>query len=154
MTAGIDPAREHGWIHRYPVKVQFDEVDQYGIVHHTRYFVYFERARVELMGALGMKPGLSDGLGLVVARADARFRASARFLDDLVVEQGCARSGAARIELAYRILRGDVVVATALLTLAFVGKDGRPCRAPEHLREGLAGMGIPDGVVQSASKER
>jgi len=132
-----------GWIHRYPLLVQFDEVDQYGIVHHTRYFVYFERARVELMGKLGMAPGLTDGLGLIVSSAEIKFRASAHFLDQVVVEQGCRQVGASRVRLVYRLLRDSTVLATAELALAFVGADGRPCRAPEHLRQGLLEMGIP-----------
>jgi acyl-CoA thioester hydrolase len=139
----LSSERPQGWLHRYPVKVQFDEVDQYGIVHHTRYFIFFERARVELMGLLGMRPDLHDGLGLVVVAANARFRASARFLDDLTVEQGCSRAGASRIELSYRIVRGHDVIVTAELTLAFVGSDGKPCRAPANLRDGLSGMGVP-----------
>jgi acyl-CoA thioester hydrolase len=132
-----------GWVHSHPVQVQFDEVDQYGIVHHTRYLIYFERARVQLMGRLGMRAGQTDELGLIVARADARFLKPARFLDELTVLQGCRRAGASRIELSYRIVRGDDVICTAELTLAFVGKSGRPCRAPAYLREGLTAMGTP-----------
>ncbi len=135
--------RPDGWVHRYPLKVQFDEVDAYGIVHHPRYFVYCERARVELMGLLGMRPDQHDGLGLVVVAAEARFRSSARFLDDLVVEQGCRRAGASRIELAYRLVRGGEALVTIDLTLAFVGPDGKPTRAPQLLRDGLGRMGVP-----------
>lgn len=138
-----EPERPEGWVHRYPLKVQFDEVDAYGIVHHPRYFVFCERARVELMGLLGMRPDVHDGLGIVVVAAQARFRVSGRFLDELVVEQGCRRAGASRIELACRILRGEEVLATIDLTLAFVGPDGKPTRAPQLLRDGLTRMGVP-----------
>ncbi|MCP4872194.1 MAG: acyl-CoA thioesterase [Proteobacteria bacterium] len=132
-------------IHTYPVRVQFDEVDQYGIVHHTKYFLYFERARVDLMGALGMKPGMDEEYGLIVASAEIKFRASAKFLDDLVVEQGCRKTGASRIVLAYRIVRpaDSAVITTADLTLAFVDSTGRPCRAPDDIRAGLKAMGVP-----------
>lgn len=143
MSAPTSPPE--GWVHRYPLRVQFDEVDQYGIVHHPRYFVFFERARVELMGLLGMtvsRPEVS-GLGLIVASAEVKFLRSASFLDELVVEQGCRQSGASRIKLVYRILRGDEVMARAELVLAFVDASGRPCRAPADIREGLAGMGVP-----------
>ena len=134
-----------GWVHRYPVRVQFDEVDQYGIVHHPRYFVFFERARVELMGRLGMtvdRPEIS-GLGLIVASAEVRFLRSAGFLDELVVEQGCKQAGASRITLVYRIMRGTEVMARAELVLAFVDATGRPCRAPADIRAGLGRMGVP-----------
>lgn len=138
-------AREQGWIHRYPLRVQFDEVDQYGIVHHTRYLVYMERARVQLMGELGMRPGGLEEtqLGLIVSKLDVRFKASGRFLDELVVEQGCRSAGASRIDLAYRILCGTTTLVEASLVLAFVDKDGRPCRAPSSVREGLGRMGTP-----------
>jgi acyl-CoA thioester hydrolase len=140
-----DAARPEGWVHRYPVTVQFDEVDQYGIVHHPRYLVFFERARVELMGQLGMtvsRPEIT-GLGLIVASAEVKFLRSAGFLDELVVEQGCSQAGASRIKLVYRILRGNEVMAKAELVLAFVDASGRPCRAPSDIREGLAHMGVP-----------
>ncbi len=129
-------------LHRYPVRVQFDEVDQYGIVHHTKYFVYFERARVDLMGRLGMR---DETMGLIVAAAEVKFRASAKFLDELVVEQGCPRAGASRIVLAYRIVRpaDGAVICTAELTLAFVDGTGRPCRAPDAIRAGLKELGAP-----------
>ncbi|HCP45324.1 MAG TPA: hypothetical protein DIU15_04750, partial [Deltaproteobacteria bacterium] len=119
-------AREQGWIHRYPLRVQFDEVDQYGIVHHTRYLVYMERARVQLMGELGMRPGGLEEtqLGLIVSKLDVRFKASGRFLDELVVEQGCRSAGASRIDLAYRILCGTTTLVEASLVLAFVDKNG------------------------------
>lgn len=143
MSEVIEEAQ--GWVHRYSLRVQFDEVDQYGIVHHPRYFVFFERARVELMGLLGMtidRPEVS-GLGLIVASAQIQFQRSATFLDELVVEQGCRQAGASRISLAYRILRGTEVLAKAELVLAFVDGSGRPCRAPADIRAGLSRMGVP-----------
>jgi acyl-CoA thioester hydrolase len=124
------------------VTVQFDEVDQYGIVHHPRYLVYLERARVDLMGRLGMRPGTSDH-GLVVVEARLRYRASARFLDQLTVRQGCRSAGASRIELAYRVHRGGTAICDAELVLAFVDPSGRPVRASEPVRLGLRSMGVP-----------
>lgn len=134
-----------GGIHRYPLRVQFDDVDQYGIVHHPRYLIYMERARVDLMGHLGMRADRLDGrhLGLIVAKVEVKFLRSARFLDDLLVEQGCGKVGASRVIFAYRIARADETICTATLTLAFVDSSGKPVRAPEDLRGGLAGLGLP-----------
>lgn len=133
------------WVHEFPVRVQFDEVDQYGIVHHARYWIYCERARVELMGVLGMRADSLDGdlLGLVVVEATVQYKTPARFLDELIVEQGCRRIGASRTVLCYRIRRGSTLIATAEMVLAFVDGTGRPVRAPTLLRDGLQRMGIP-----------
>lgn len=137
--------RPDGWIHRYPLMVQFEDVDQYGIVHHPRYLMYMERARVALMGAIGMRPDNLGGehLGLIVAKAEVRFLRSARFLDEVVVEQGCSNAGASRIVLDYVIRRGQEKVATAQLTLAFVDGTGRPVRAPADIRAELVRLGVP-----------
>ncbi len=133
-----------GWVHSYPVRVQFDEVDQYGIVHHSKFLIYFERARVDLMAELMMRGGgTALDFMLIVASANVRYRSSARFLDELRVEQGVRRMGASRLELGYRVCRGDEVLADAELVLAFVGQDGRPVRAPAPLREALSRMGAP-----------
>ena len=139
-------SRPEGWIHRYSLRVQFDEVDQYGIVHHTRYLVYMERARVALLGELGMRPGGLEEtqLGLIVSSIETKFRASGLFLDELVVEQGCRSAGASRVQLCYAIRRGETLLTTAELVLAFVDKTGRPCRAPADIRTGLRHMGVPD----------
>ncbi len=139
------PDRPEGWVHQFPIRVQFDEVDQYGIVHHARYWVYCERARVQLMGLLGMRADSLDGaqLGLVVVEAAVKYRTPSRFLEELIVEQGCRRIGASRTVLCYRIRRGSTVIADAEMVLAFVDGTGRPVRAPAVLREGLGRMGIP-----------
>ncbi len=129
-------------------------MDQYGIVHHPRYLLFMERGRVRLMREIGVGKGMLDGqeLGLIVARADVRYLESARFLDELEVQQGCVRAGASRIELAYRIVRRrsalsddpqDTPVCTATLTLAFVDGTGRPTRAPRTVRDHLKAMGTP-----------
>jgi acyl-CoA thioester hydrolase len=134
-----------GWVHRTDVTVQFEDVDQYGIVHHPRYLLFMERGRVQLMRTLGVGSGALDGseLGLIVAKADIRFLRSARFLDELTVLQGCARAGASRIELAYRVMRGDEPLCEATLTLAFVDGTGKPTRAPAPVRAQLQSMGSP-----------
>lgn len=141
----MDNEHPERWVHEFPVRVQFDEVDQYGIVHHARYWIYCERARVELMGVLGMRADSLDGdlLGLVVVEATVQYKTPSRFLDELIVEQGCRRIGASRTVLCYRIRRGSTVIANAEMVLAFVDGTGRPVRAPTLLRDGLQRMGIP-----------
>lgn len=139
-----------GWIHEYAVFVQFEDVDPYSMVHHPRYLFFCERARVELMGRLGMRAEAARGegeageaVGLVVLDAHLRYRTPARFLDELVVRQGVHRIGSARVDLDYCIQRGDERICEASLQLAFVRAGGRPCRAPATVRAGLARMGSP-----------
>ena len=132
------------WLHEYPLRVQFDEVDQYGIVHHSKYFIYLERARVDLLAEMQRLGGGQEmDFTLIVVSAEIKFRTPARFLDELVVEQGVVKMGASKLQLGYRIARGEETVAEATLVLAFISADGRPVRAPEVLRGALAMMGAP-----------
>ena len=130
------------WLHEYPLRVQFDEVDQYGIVHHSKYFIYMERARVDLLATLQKRGGgMPLDFTLIVVSAEIKYRSPARFLDEVVVEQGVHKMGASKLQLQYRIRRGDELLVEALLVLAFINADGRPVRAPEILREALSFVG-------------
>jgi acyl-CoA thioester hydrolase len=119
--------------HRTPIHVAFDEVDMYGIVHHSKLLVYLERARIALFTSEGMTPGsLEDtGFGLVVVEANVRFRTPALFADDLVVETSVERLSPVTVTLAYRVVRGSDVILTGTTRLAAVGRDGKPTRLPD-----------------------
>lgn len=138
-----------GWIHEHEVLVQFEDVDQYGMVHHPRYLMFMERARVALLGQIGMRaedarePEPGRVMGLVVLEVQLRYRKPARFLDQLVVRQGVRKLGAARIELDYAVERGAERIAEGHLQLAFVTAGGKPCRPSPSLRAALARMGSP-----------
>lgn len=129
--------------HRYAVTVQFEDVDQYAIAHHSRTLLWCERARVDLMRRLGARMAGADAPMLVVVEAQVWYRRSAAFLDELVVRQGFERVGASRLEARYCVDRGEERVADARLVLAVIGRDGRPVRAPEAVRAALREIPAP-----------
>ena len=123
--------------HRTPITVAFDEVDMYGIVHHSKLLVYLERARIALFVDGGVVPGTLEetGFGLILVDVSMRFKAPARFRDELVVETRVERHSPVTVTFAYRILRGDEVLLEATTRLAAVGADARPTRIPDGPRE-------------------
>ncbi|MCP4379193.1 MAG: acyl-CoA thioesterase, partial [bacterium] len=40
--------------HEIEIRVRYPEVDRSGVVHHSRYWVYFEMGRTELLRAQGV----------------------------------------------------------------------------------------------------
>jgi len=124
-----------------PVRVEFDEVDLYGIVHHARYFVFMERARVAWFRALGVPAGslAERGFGLVLVEDRTRYARPARFGDELEVAVAVAQVGAASLRLSNRITRGEDVVVESEIRLACIGADGRPRPFPATFRGGLVG---------------
>jgi len=126
--------------HHTPITVAFDEVDMYGIVHHSKLLIYLERARIALFTQGGMTPGGLEetGFGLVLVDASLRFKTPARFPDELVVETVTERVTLATIVLSYRILRGRDVILEATTRLAAISGDGKPIRIPPRAREILS----------------
>ena len=109
-----------------------------GALHHSRYWVYFEMGRTELLRACGVSYRRLEEAGVyfVVARCAARFLAPARYDERLVLTTRTRRTGRARIDHEYELKRREdgKLLATAETTLACVDRDGRIIAVPESLR--------------------
>ncbi len=71
-------------IHRYNVRVYYEDVDLGGIVYHSMYLNYCERARSEIFFAAGQSPVQGD-IHFVVRHIEADFIGSGRFSEELQV---------------------------------------------------------------------
>jgi acyl-CoA thioester hydrolase len=132
-----------GAVHRFPVRVYYEDTDAAGIVYYANYLKFTERARTEMMRLYGVeheKARQSGGTVFIVRRADFDYRAPARLDDELVVETRVAELGAATIRLAQDILRGETPLVRSHVTIACVNAEGRPVRLPEALRSTLASL--------------
>ncbi len=119
------------------IRVRYPEADPMGRLHHSRYWVYFEMGRTELLRSAGLRyRDLEEkGIFLVVARCSAAYRAEARVDDLLTLTTRLKRLGAAKIEHEYELRAEDgTLVATAETTLACVGPDGNIQPVPDILR--------------------
>lgn len=120
-------------MHRFPVRVYFEDTDLSGIVYHANYLRFMERARSDLLRLLGIdqRAAFAAGTGVyAVADMALRFAAPARLDDDLVVETRCLGVGAATVTMDQRIRRGEERLVEARVRAAFLGPDGRPRRQP------------------------
>lgn len=128
---------------RYPVRVYYEDTDAGGVVYHANYLRYAERARTEMLRALGVVQSdlrTRTGVSLVVRRCLADFRAAARLDDALEVRTRITAMRGATIEAdqdIYDPVRRTVLVALAL-TIACVTESGRPTRLPEPIRQAAA----------------
>lgn len=110
-----------------------------GVVYYANYLVWFEVARADLLRALGWtyKEMEDTGITLPVIEASCKYKAPARYDDEIVIRtEGWLRS-AVRMEFAYRISRkADGVLSAEGMTMhAALAMDGRPCRLPERIRD-------------------
>lgn len=90
------------------VRVRYAETDQMGIVYYANYLVWFEIGRVELLRSVGLaysKLENDHGCILPVVDAHCRYRAPARYDDEVLIETRPSLLRGSVIRFDYRILR-------------------------------------------------
>ncbi len=91
-----------------PQRVRYAETDQMGIVYYANYLVWFEIGRVELLRSLGLaysQMEIDHKLILPVVEATCRYRAPARYDDEILIETRPSLLRGSVLKFAYRILR-------------------------------------------------
>jgi acyl-CoA thioester hydrolase len=121
------------------VRVRYEETDQMGVVYHGNYIKYFEVGRTELMRHLGFPYSdmEREGFLLTVVETRCKHLAAARYDDLLRVETRGEVVSPIRVRFRNRVVReqDDVVVAEGWVDLACLGRDRRPRRLPDGIRE-------------------
>ena len=96
------------------IRVRYQETDQMGVVYHANYLVWFEVGRVELMRQMGLSykdMEREEQCGIAVVEATARYRAPAKYDDELIVRTWLTAVRGPVIKFSYAIVRAlDLVV--------------------------------------------
>lgn len=122
--------------HTITIRVRYPEVDGMGFLHHSRFLQYFEMGRVELLRSLGYSYAdlERDGVLFVVVRVECRYKAPARYDDELTLITRVVKQTHVRIDHAYELKRGNTLLADATTTIACVDREGNLRQVPESLR--------------------
>jgi len=110
-------------IFNWPVRVYYEDTDAGGVVYHSNYLNFMERARTEWLRALGFEqPELKaeQGVIIVVHSLSVEFKAPACFNDLLDIQCRLTKIGRGSIEMEQRIMRGHALLIKAEIKLAFV----------------------------------
>lgn len=91
--------------HTIEIRVQYNQTDGQGRVHHGQYLNYFEHGRVELLRAQGQsyRDFEAQGLFLVVSEMNLRYLGAAVFDDLLQLTTRVDRVRGVRIHHSYEI---------------------------------------------------
>jgi acyl-CoA thioester hydrolase len=90
------------------VRVRYAETDQMGVVYHANYLIWFEVGRVEYIRQLGLdykSMEREEGCGIAVVDVSVRYKAPARYDDELVVQTRLIAARGALIRFGYKIVR-------------------------------------------------
>lgn len=122
-----------GRTHHFALRVYFEDTDVAGIVYYANYLRFMERARSDMLRAVGIdQRGVMDaGEGVyAVVEAHVRYRSPARLDDALVILSTVEEVRASSSLIHQRVMRGDELLAEGRITAAFLSTDGRPRRQP------------------------
>jgi acyl-CoA thioester hydrolase len=92
------------------LRVRYAETDQMGVVYHSNHFIWFEIGRVELMRQLGFSyrdMEREHGLFIAVADARCRYKAPARYDEELIVRTRLKNVRETMVHFGYELLRAD-----------------------------------------------
>jgi len=122
------------------IRVRYAETDQMGVVYYANYLVWFEIGRTDFCSQHGFayrEMEQADGLYIMVAEARCRYKAPARYDDELVVRTRLTAVRRRVLVFGYEIYKPgtDEVIADGETVHVVTDRDGRPRSLPDKYRE-------------------
>jgi acyl-CoA thioester hydrolase len=120
--------------HHFAVRVYFEDTDFSGVVYHASYLRFMERARSDMLTCAGIiqSEAYNAGEGVyAVAELGIKYKRPAHFDDALLIISTVEHLRAAACVIHQRVMLGDELLTSAVVTAAFITPDGRPRRQPK-----------------------
>ena len=125
----------------WSVQVYYEDTDAGGVVYHSQYLNFMERARTEFLRNIGfVQTVLKDEMGIlfVVRDIQIRFRKPAKFDDALKVQTKLLKAGRSLLEFEQNIYRGDEHLIAAKVEVVCIGAESfKPVSIPQNMMSKL-----------------
>ena len=125
----------------WPVRVYYEDTDAGGVVFYANYLKFFERARTEMLRAMGYEQDeltVKEGIIFAVRSVQVDYLSPARFNELLQVSAEVTLAKKASLTFEQLITRGDVVLCKSIIRIACLDANTmRPKAIPENLLEQL-----------------
>ncbi|HFC92219.1 MAG TPA: tol-pal system-associated acyl-CoA thioesterase [Leucothrix mucor] len=125
----------------FPLRVYYEDTDAGGVVYHSNYLNFFERARTEWLRDLGYEQSdlrLKEKIIFVVRNIEIAYLKPALFNDQLIATVKIIKIGRSSIEVEQQILRQTAdheVLSTGKVIVVCVDADTfRPKKIPDNIR--------------------
>jgi len=128
----------------WPLRVYYEDTDSGGVVYHSNYLNFMERARTEWLRALGFEQtSLKSDLGImfVVHSISIAYKSPACFNDLLEIRTHFLKMGHGSIEFIQKIYRDDQLLIEANVKLACVDTAiFKPVGIPKVIKQAIKPM--------------
>ncbi len=123
----------------WPVRVYYEDTDSGGVVYHSQYLNFMERARTEWLRSLGFEQDeliTQHQCVFAVHSMQIQFHRPAKFNDLLHVQSEITKAAGARIEFEQKIIRSNELLCEASVKIACLESNRfRPKSIPKHLMQ-------------------
>lgn len=132
----INPVSKFVW----PVRVYWEDTDGGGVVYHSQYLNFFERARTEWLRSRGIhqaRLAAEEGIVFAIRRMQVDWLLPARLDDLLDVSVHSVTAGAARLSFRQDMRRqaDQAVLASAeVMAVCLDARQFKPIKIPETIR--------------------
>jgi acyl-CoA thioester hydrolase len=127
----------------WPIRVYYEDTDSGGVVYHSNYLNFMERARTEWLRNLGFEQDeLITNYQCIFAvhSMQLNFRRPAKFNDALVVRSNIINVSGASFEFDQKIVRNDELLCEAIVKVACLGTNRfRPKSIPSFILTEIQG---------------
>ena len=121
------------------IRVYYEDTDVGGVVYHSNYLNFCERARSEAFYDLGLTPILKNG-HFVARKIIGDFFASAKLGDVLSVKSELVKMKAASFILKQYVYRGEEKLFELEIVLAYISFEGKPQKVDAETKELLLSL--------------
>ncbi|MCK9472375.1 YbgC/FadM family acyl-CoA thioesterase [Sulfurimonas sp.] len=121
------------------IRVYYEDTDTGGVVYHSNYLNFCERARSEAFFRVGLTPVLQNG-HFVARRVEADYISSAKLGDMLQVKTKFLEMRAASFKLSQSIYRDEKKIFELHITLAYINFEGNPQKITKNVEELIASL--------------
>jgi acyl-CoA thioester hydrolase len=135
------------------LRVRYAETDQMGVVYHSNHFIWFEVGRVELLRQLGFSyrdMESQDNCFIAVAEAKCRYRAPARYDEEILVRSELLNVRESVIHFGYELRRAEdgTLLAEGETTHIVTNSEMKVAALPEkYMKVFRAAVGKQDGKI-------
>lgn len=119
------------------IRVYYEDTDVGGVVYHSNYLNFCERARSQLFFDAGRSPILEAG-HFVAKHIDADYLKSAKFADILEVKTTLIELKNASFSLLQQVFRGEEKLFEMTIVLVYIDFNGTMTKIPKSEKEFLA----------------
>jgi acyl-CoA thioester hydrolase len=126
---------------RWPITVYYEDTDAGGVVYHSNYLKFFERARTEMLRSKGVSQQilLEQNIGFVVRHMDISFNQGAKLDEQLTVLSHVSEIKRASLQFCQKLVNdhGKILCEASVKVACIDNHKMKPIAIPSFIHSEL-----------------